>query len=81
MTLASLSNYKRFTTIFDSNYSSNKLITPKSRISISGIEELPLYKNSFCIVFSFGYINEISDLLMQNGFDKNKIISLNQFYS
>ena len=81
MTLAFLNNYKRFVTIFDSNYKSNTYLTPKTRILISGINDLPNYQDAYCIVFSFGYIKEISDLLIKNGFDKKKIISLNNFYS
>jgi SAM-dependent methyltransferase len=81
ITIATLSNYKRIQALFDSNYHSEKYLTPKTRIPIVGKDKWHEYNNAYCIVFSFGYFNEISKDLFMKGFQKSKIISLLDFYT
>jgi SAM-dependent methyltransferase len=80
MTLAAINEYDKFETIVDSNYCSDELLTPKTRIPISGINELYKYNNSFCLVFSFGYYSEIKKVLLSFDFSDEKIIGLDYFY-
>jgi len=80
MTLAALQTSNRFQTIFDSNYKSNKLLTPKTRVSISGKDDLTHYRHSWVLIFSYGYTNEITKDLLDAGFDKDKIFALDYFY-
>ena len=81
MTLSALKNSNRFRTIFDSNYESNKLLTPKTQIPISGKSDLEAFKKSWVLIFSFGYVKEITKDLLNAGFDKDKIFALNYFYN
>jgi hypothetical protein len=80
MTLAAMANPARFKALFDSNYQSGKLITPKTRIPVVGPNEWALFANSYCLVFSFGYLSEIKDQLVKKGFSEDKIISLAAFF-
>ena len=81
MTLAALRNSNRFQTIFDSNYESNQLLTPKTRVPISGKGDLSTFRNSWVLIFSFGYAEEITKDLLNAGFDKDKIFTLDYFYN
>lgn len=81
MTLAALKDHGRFETIFDSNYKSGKLLTPKTHIPVSGIDLLSEYKGAWCLVFSFGYMAEIKDMLLKHGFSNSRVVALNSFYS
>ena len=81
MTLAALRNSDRFQTIFDSNYESNQLLTPKTRISISGKGDLRNFRNAWVLIFSFGYAEEITKDLLNAGFDRDKIFVLDYFYN
>jgi SAM-dependent methyltransferase len=81
MTLAALRNSDRFQTIFDSNYESNQLLTPKTRISISGKGDLRNFRNAWVLIFSFGYTEEITKDLLNAGFDRDKIFALDHFYN
>ena len=81
MTLAALKNSDRFQTIFDSNYQSNRLLTPKTRIPISGKNDLTAFRDTWVLIFSFGYTEEITKDLLNAGFDKNKIFALDYFYN
>lgn len=80
MTIAALTEHKKITALLDSNFRSNQFLTPKTRIPISGPDSWHQYKDAFCIVFSFGYYQEILDSLIRVGFKKEKIISLLDFY-
>jgi SAM-dependent methyltransferase len=80
MTIAALSEYKKITAILDSNFESDIILTPKTRIPIAGPTTWDLYKDAFCIIFSFGYYEEISDSLIKIGFKRENIISLLNFY-
>ena len=80
MTLAAMENSDRFRALFDSNYQSGKFVTPKTRIPVVGPDEWPLFANSHCLVFSFGYFSEIQEQLIQKGFAAEKIISLANFF-
>jgi SAM-dependent methyltransferase len=80
MTLAALSNYHKFDTIIDTNYITGEVITPKTHIPVSNPNVCNEFNSSWCLVFSFGYFNEIYDKLIDYGFDKNKIVSLERFY-
>ena len=81
MTIAALSKHERIEALFDSNYESEKYLTPKTRVPIVGQNEWHNYKDTYCIIFSFGYYNEIVQNLISKGFDKKKIISLLDFYT
>lgn len=80
MTLAALSNHMRFDAIFDSNYISDAVLTPKTRIPVVGPDQWNRYSDATCMVFSFGYFDEISKQLEESGFSRNKIVSLLDFY-
>lgn len=79
MTLAALSNASRFETLFDSNHPCGKYSTPKTHITISGPESLSKYSDAWCLVFSFGYMSEISLALQANGYNRGRIVSLKDF--
>jgi hypothetical protein len=81
MTLAALKSAKRFQAVLDSNYESNRFLTPKTRIPVSGPDTWHLYQDSYCLVFSYGYFDEISKRLLASGFSRNKLVSLLDFYS
>jgi len=81
MTLAAMENPRRFKALFDSNYKSDKFVTPKTRIPVVGPDEWSSYANSYCLVFSFGYFSEIKKQLFENGFSPDKVISLADFFS
>ena len=80
MTLAAITNSDKFQAIIDSNYTDEGLLTPKTRVPILGVENLSEYRDSYCLVFSFGYIDEIREVLLSYGFQDRKIISLDYFY-
>lgn len=80
MTLAALQEPSRFCAMFDSNYVSSHLLTPKTRIPVVGPEQWPEYRDAFCLVYSFGYFQEIRQQLLNVGFDSNRIISLSYFF-
>lgn len=80
MTLAALENPHRFSALFDTNYESNKYLSPKTRIPIVGPSEWSLFADSYCLIFSFGYFQEIKDQLIKIGFIEEKIISLSDFF-
>ena len=80
MTIAALSNAKRFSGILDSNYLSDKCLSPKTRIPIIGQREWSFFKDAYCIVFSFGYFDEIYENLIKVGFIGSRIVSLKNFY-
>jgi hypothetical protein len=80
MTAAALSESYRIKALLDSNYQSSRYLAPKTRIPIVGPDNWAHYKDAYCIVFSFGYFNEISENLTKIGFKKQRIISLLEFY-
>ena len=80
MTLAALNSCGHFRALFDSNYSSGQFLTPKTRIPIVGPSDWSNYNSAYCIIFSFGYLEEIKQELLQCGFKEEKIISLASFY-
>lgn len=80
MTLAALHNSSRFTAIFDSNYQSNEFLTPKTRIPVLGSSSLTSFADSYCLVFSYGYISEIREQLIEKGFSGARIFSLADFF-
>ena len=80
MTLAAIEKFERFSALFDSNYTTGELLSPKSRRPIIGPNEWSIYNHAYCLVFSFGYFNEIRDQLISKGFEERKIISLEKFF-
>jgi SAM-dependent methyltransferase len=80
MTLAALSNSNRFKALFDSNYNSNRYLTPKTRIPIVGPDGWQRFSDAYCLVFSFGYFDEIKNQLIEKGFSSKKILSLADFF-
>ena len=80
MTLAALSNSNRFKALFDSNYESNRYLTPKTRIPIIGPDGWQKFSAAYCLVFSFGYLDEIKNQLIEKGFSSEKIFSLADFF-
>jgi predicted TPR repeat methyltransferase len=80
MTLAALAKPQRFSAMFDSNYVSGQLLTPKTRVPVVGPAEWSLHSQSKCLVFSFGYFQEIRQQLINAGFESSQIISLSDFF-
>jgi hypothetical protein len=80
MTLAALAKPQRFSAMFDSNYVSGQLLTPKTRVPVVGPTEWSLHSQSKCLVFSFGYFQEIRQQLINAGFESSQIISLSDFF-
>lgn len=80
MSIALLAEYKKIKAILDSNYQTGKYLTPKTRIPIVGPNQWSDYSDSYCIIFSYGYYDEILRVLVKNGFDRGKIVSLLDFY-
>jgi len=80
MTVAALAEYNKIEAMLDSNYKSDKYLTPKTRIKIAGPDTWIQYKEAYCIVFSFGYYQEIVESLIRVGFQREKIVSLLDFY-
>ena len=81
MTMAALSEYARFDALFDSNYESGSLLAPKTRVPVVGPDSWHKYAGAYCIVFSFGYFDEIQEQLEHAGFLREQIVSLLDFYS
>jgi SAM-dependent methyltransferase len=81
MTMAALKEHKRIVALLDTNYKSNMYLAPKTRTPIVGPDSWWAHKDSYCIVFSFGYFNEIAQNLINIGFKREKIISLLDFYA
>lgn len=79
MTLAALKKATRFETLFDSNYPCGKYLTPKTHITISGLESIPKYSDAWCLIFSFGYMDEILLTLLTARFSRDRILSLKDF--
>ena len=80
MTTSTLDSYKTIEALLDSNYKSNKVLSPKTRIPILGRNDWHKYKDAYCIIFSFGYYDEIYNNLIEIGFNGKKIVSLLDFY-
>jgi len=80
MTLAAIDNYKRFSSLVDSNYESNVFLAPKTGVPICSKDDLPRFKNGYCLIFSFGYAKEITKDLLDAGFRKDNILLLSDFY-
>lgn len=81
MTIAALKNYHYFKGILDSNYSSNKYLAPKTHLPIFGPETWKNFSDHLCLVFSYGYFNEIKKQLINCGFKSKNIISLEFFFN
>lgn len=81
MTLAALREAHRFAVLFDSNHSSGLYLTPKTHIPISGLDRLEGYNGAWCLVFSFGYFEEITATLVKAGYQRERIVSLRDFLS
>ena len=79
MTLAALQHASRFEVLFDSNHLSERHQTPKTHITVSGTEKLIEFRDSWCFVFSFGYMKEITSKLTAAGYCPEKIVSLKEF--
>ena len=80
MTLAAIKHHSKFCALFDTNYQSDLLLAPKTRIPVVGPERWADFSDSYCLVFSFGYFDEITDSLRLAGFDAKNIRSLLSFY-
>ena len=81
MTLAGISKFSKFVALFDSAYQSGKYFTPRTRIPVYGKESLFDFRDSYCLIFSYGYYDEILESLRQVGFDPERVVSLLDFYS
>lgn len=66
--------------LLDSNFSTGTYLSPKKRLPIIGPDSWRLYRNASCIVFSFGYFDEIKNSLIDCGFDGERIVSLADFF-
>jgi len=80
MTLAALGNADRFVALFDSNYASDRYLTPKTRVPIVGPNEWNNYATAYCLVYSYGYLKEIKTQLAEAGFIEARINSLLDFH-
>lgn len=80
MTLAALNHSSRFKALFDSNYVSDVYLAPKTRLPVVGVDKWRDFNKAYCLVFSFGYFDEIKAQLLKNGFNANKILSLAEFF-
>jgi SAM-dependent methyltransferase len=80
MTLAAIKHHSKFSALFDTNYQSDLLLTPKTRVPVFGPDRWADFADSHCLVFSFGYFDEITDSLRLAGFDAKNIRSLLSFY-
>lgn len=80
MTLANVSNAGQIAAMFDANYQSGVLYTPKTHIPIFHSDDARMYCDAIYIVFSFGYFDEISEHLQKCGVAAENIISLGKFY-
>ncbi|PIT74713.1 methyltransferase domain-containing protein [Limnohabitans sp. JirII-31] len=80
MTLAALRKSERFKALFDSNYQSERYFTPKTRIPIVGPDGWSDFSSAHCLIFSFGYFDEIKKQLTEKGFSSDKIVSLADFF-
>lgn len=80
MTLAALKSSDRFSALLDSNFESNKFLTPKSRIPVVGPNDWISLNKSHCIVFSYGYFGEIKKQLIEKGFVEERVVSLADFF-
>lgn len=79
MTLAALPNHARFSAMLDSNYDGKQLFTPKTGLPIFGPSSFAQWNDANCLVFSYGYFDEIQQALIRAGFKKDKIVSLAAF--
>jgi SAM-dependent methyltransferase len=80
MTLAALRQHGRFSALLDSNFQGASLLTPKTRIPVVGPDQWSAYSDAHCLVFSFGYFDEILKSLERVGFKPAKVVSLLDFY-
>ena len=79
LTTAYLNNSSKIHRFFDTNFAAKGYHLPKTHIPIEPLENLSDFSDSTVLVFSFGYISEITKTLIENGFDKNSIHSLRDF--
>ena len=80
MTLAALECAQRFSGLVDSNYNSDIYKAPKTRVPIYSKEDLSSFSAGYCIIFSFGYAEEITRDLLLAGFSHERIVLLSDFY-
>jgi len=80
MTLAAMRTHSRFAALLDSAFSGENLLAPKTRIPIIGPDKWKSYNTANVLVFSYGYIGEISHSLSVHGFEPTRIKSLLDFY-
>lgn len=80
MTLANIPNASVLTAMMDANYKSDELFTPKTHIPIISTKDISLVKNAVFLVFSFGYLDEITQFLCENGVSNDSIVSLETFF-
>jgi len=76
MSVAPLKNAHLIDSIYDMNPKGENIFSPKTNIPILHAELLTSDDADIVIVFSFGYIEEISDFLQSKGFSKDQIINL-----
>ena len=80
MTLGAMRHYGRFSALLDSNFQGAGFLAPKTRIPVTGPDQWALHRDAHCLVFSFGYFNEILDSLQRVGFKPERVKSLLDFY-
>lgn len=80
MTASLLRNSNRIRAFFDTNFEKSGYFTPQSHIKIESIKNLKNYQKSSVLVFSFGYFDEICKELIDNGFTRENIFSLADFF-
>lgn len=76
MTLAAMNTASLFSYLIDSNPKGDALFTPKSHVRVHNLSILETDPVDIIIVFSYGYLEEITNSTMEFGYKKNQIISM-----
>lgn len=80
MTLAAMATFNRFSALLDSNQISGKYLTPKTRLPVVGPDTWDQFNDAYCLVFSYGYFDEIRAQLTSSGYQPSRIKSLRELY-
>ncbi len=75
MTLAALNNANKLEYLVDKKPKSEGVFAPKYHLPVYQITQLKTQPVDEVIIFSFGYIKEITEDLIKMGYKPNQIIS------
>ena len=76
MTLAAMKTANLFSYLIDSNPKGVGIFAPKSHVGVYNLTKLQIEPVDFVIVFSYGYLDEITESIMSLGYKENQIISM-----